>query len=161
MVYLLRTLLDIRISWATMFIYLTVTGPDIANAVPYFINHFASAPIYIHFGHLLRVLRYLGTSSRCLFYACYSLLQLHAYSNSTWASAPKDRCSVTGYCIHLGSSLAWKSKRQAFVPHSNTEAEPRALAATTIEIYGFDGCLLILAFHVMFPHLFYVIILDP
>ena len=53
------------------------------------------------------------------------------------------------------------SPREAFVSHSNTEAELRVLATTTIEIYGFDGCLLILVFHVMFPHLFYVIILDP
>jgi len=85
------------------------------------------------------VLRYLrGTSSQCLFYARDSPLQLHAYSDSIWASDPTDRCSITGYCILLGSSpLAWKSKKQADVSRSGTEAELRALAATTSEIVWF------------------------
>jgi hypothetical protein len=57
------------------------------------------------------------------------------HSDSTWASDPSDRCSVTGYCIFLGSSpLAWKSKKQAVVSRSSTEAELRALATTTTEI---------------------------
>jgi hypothetical protein len=48
-----------------------------------------SAPTSVHFGHLLQVLRYLrGTSSRCLFYANDSPLQLLAYSDATWASDP-------------------------------------------------------------------------
>ncbi|XP_066367989.1 uncharacterized mitochondrial protein AtMg00810-like [Miscanthus floridulus] len=116
-------------------VYLTVTRPDIAHAV-HILSQFVSAPTSVHFGHLLRVLRYLrGTSSRCLFYACDSPLQLHAYSDSTWASDPMDRRSITGYCILLGSSpLAWKSKKQAAVSRSSTEAELRALATTTAEI---------------------------
>jgi hypothetical protein len=49
--------------------------------------------------------RYLrGTSTRCIFYAQNSPLQLYAYSDATWASDVNDRCSVTGYCIFLGSS---------------------------------------------------------
>ena len=72
-------------------VYLTVTRPDIAHAV-HILSQFVSAPTYVHFGHLLRVLRYLrGTSSQCLFYARDSPLQLHAYSDSTWASDPTDR----------------------------------------------------------------------
>ena len=116
-------------------VYLTVTRPDIAHAV-HILSQFVSAPTSVHFGHLLRVLRYLrGTSSQCLFYACDSPLQLHAYSDSTWASDPTDRRSITGYCILLGSSpLAWKSKKQAAVSRSSTEAELRALATTTSEI---------------------------
>ena len=116
-------------------VYLTVTRPDIAHAV-HILSQFVSAPTSIHFGHLLRVLRYLrGTSSQCLFYACDSLLQFHAYSDSTWASDPTNRRSITGYCILLGSSpLAWKSKKQAAVSRSSTEAELRALATTTSEI---------------------------
>ena len=104
-------------------VYLTVTRPDIAHAV-HILSPFVSAPTSVHFGHLLRVLRYLrGASSQCLFYACDSPLQLHAYSDSTWASDPTDRRSITGYCILLGSSpLAWKSKKQAVVSRSSTEA---------------------------------------
>jgi len=116
-------------------VYLTVTRPDIAHAV-HILSQFVSAPTSVHFGHLLRVLRYLrGTASRCLFYARNSPLQLYAYSNSTWASDPTDRCSITGYCILLGSSpIAWKSKKQTAVSRSSAEAELRALATTTAEI---------------------------
>ena len=70
-----------------------------------------------------------------MFYANSSQLQLHAYSDSTWASDPVDRRSVTGYCIFLGTSLiAWKSKKQTAVSRSSAEAELRALATTTSEI---------------------------
>jgi len=95
-----------------------------------------SAPTSVHFGHLLRVLRYLrGTSSQCLFYARDNSLQLHAYSDSTWSSDPTDRRSISGYCILLSSSpLAWKSKQQTVVSRSSTEAKLRALAITTAEI---------------------------
>ena len=70
-----------------------------------------------------------------MLYARDSPLRLHAYSDSTWASDPTDRRSVTGYCILLGSSpLVWKSKKQTAVSRSSTEAELRALATTTSEI---------------------------
>jgi hypothetical protein len=70
-----------------------------------------------------------------LFYANSSQLQLHAYSDSTWASDPTDRKSVTGYCIFLGTSpIAWKSKKQTAVSRSSAEAELRALSTTTAEI---------------------------
>ncbi|WVZ70805.1 hypothetical protein U9M48_019442 [Paspalum notatum var. saurae] len=97
---------------------------------------FVGAPTLVHYGHLLRVLRYLrGIASQCLFYARESPLQLHAYPDSTWASDPTDRRSITGYCVLLGSSpIAWKSKKQASVSRSSTEAELRALATTTSEI---------------------------
>ena len=76
-----------------------------------------------------------GTSSRGLFDAHDNSLQLHAYSDSTWASDPTDRRFVSGYYILLGSSpLAWKSKKQAAVSRSSTEVELRALATTTAEI---------------------------
>jgi hypothetical protein len=116
-------------------VYLTVTRPDIAHAV-HILSQFVSAPTSVHFGHLLRVLRYLrGTSSQCLLYPRGNPLHPHAYSDSTWASDPTYRRSVSGYCILLGSSpLTWKSKKQAAVSRSSTEAELRALATTTAEI---------------------------
>jgi hypothetical protein len=93
-------------------------------------------PLAAATARLSAVLRYLrGTSSHCLFYAHDSPLQLHAYSDSTWASDPTDRRSITGCCILPGSSpLAWKSKKQAVVSRSSTKAELRALAATTSDI---------------------------
>jgi hypothetical protein len=78
-------------------VYLTVTWPDIAHAV-HILSQFVSAPTSVHFGHLLRVLRYLrGTTSCSLFHARDSPFQLHAYSDSTWASDPTDHRSITGY----------------------------------------------------------------
>ena len=116
-------------------VYLTITRPDIAHAV-HILSQFVSAPTCVHYGHLLRVMRYLrGTRSRRLLYDSNSPLQLHAYSDATWASDPTDRRSITGYCILLGSSpIAWKSKKQAAISRSSTEAELRALATTTAEI---------------------------
>lgn len=116
-------------------VYLTVTRPDIAYAV-HILSQFVSAPTSVHYGHLLRILRYLrGTATLCLFYAATSPLQLRAFSDSTWASDPADRQSVTGYCIFLGTSLlTWKSKKQVAVSRSSTEVELQALATTTSEI---------------------------
>jgi hypothetical protein len=86
-------------------VYLTITRPDIAHAVHIF-SQFVCAPTSVHYGHLLRVLRYLrGTRSRCLLYASNSQLRIHAYSDATWASYPTDRRSIIGYCILFGSSL--------------------------------------------------------
>jgi len=115
-------------------IYLTITRPNIAHAI-HILSQFVSAPTSIHFGvgHLLRVLRYLrGTSSWCLFYAHNSSLCLHAYSDTTWVSDPTDPRSVPGYCIFLGSSLAWKSRKQSTVTRSSTEAELWALATIVL-----------------------------
>jgi hypothetical protein len=85
-------------------VYLTITRPDIAHVV-HILSQFISTPTSVHYGHLLRVLRYLHeTRSRCLLYASDSPLQLHAYSDATWASDPVDRSSTTCYCILLGSS---------------------------------------------------------
>ena len=96
----------LRIPLATgSLVYLTVTRPDIAHAV-HVLSQFVSAPTLVHYSHLLRVFRYLrGTTSRRLFYAHSNQFQLHAYSDSTCASDPIDRRSVTGYCVFLGTSL--------------------------------------------------------
>ena len=112
---LLRIPLDIGIQWEVLF-YLTGTKPDIAHIV-YIWSQFECVPTNIQFGHLLYVLRYLRRkSSKCLFYAQDSSLQLHAYSGFTWASDPIDRRSIIGYCIFLvPSPIAWNSKKQASV----------------------------------------------
>jgi hypothetical protein len=64
-----------------------------------------------------------GASSCYLFYARDHPLQLHAYSDSTWSSDPIGRRTISGYCILLGSSIVWKSKKQAIVFDSSTGVE--------------------------------------
>ena len=89
-----------------------------------------SAPTSVHYAHLQRLLRYLRTTPAIgHFFSRISSFQLQAYSDSTWASDPVDRRSITGYCIFLGSSLiAWKSKKQSGVFRSSVEAELHAMA---------------------------------
>ncbi|KAJ9553465.1 hypothetical protein OSB04_017510 [Centaurea solstitialis] len=116
-------------------VYLTVTRPDIAHAV-HVVSQFVTAPTTVHWGAVLRILRYLrGTQFQSLLFPSTSSLKLSAYSDASWDSDPSDRKSTTGFCIFLGDSLiSWKSKKQDVVSRSSTEAEYRAMAVTTSEI---------------------------
>ena len=95
-----------------------------------------AAPRSLHYAAILQILRYLkGTLFHRLHFSSQSSLTLQAYSDADWAGDPIDRRSTTGYCFLLGDSLiSWHSKKQSVVPHSNTEAEYRALANTTAEL---------------------------
>ena len=116
-------------------IYLTVTRPDISYAI-HVVSQFMAAPRSPHYAVVLRILRYLkGTIFDGLHFSSYSSLTLQAYSDADWAGDPTDRRSTTGYCFFLGDSLiSWRSKKHIVVARSNTEAEYRALAATTAEL---------------------------
>jgi hypothetical protein len=86
-------------------IYLGVTRPDISYSM-HILNQFVSAPTQIHCSHLLHVLCYLcGASTRRLFFPRSSSLQLHAYCDTTCASDPFDRHSLSAYCVFLSDSL--------------------------------------------------------
>jgi hypothetical protein len=86
-------------------VYLDITCPDISYVV-HILSQFMSAPTSIHYGHLLRVLRYLhGTIDRLLFFSSTSFLQLSAYYDATWGTDPSDFTSISAYCVFLGSSL--------------------------------------------------------
>lgn len=125
-------------------VYLTVTRPDIAHVV-HVLSQFVSAPTSVHYSHLLRVLRYLrGTASQCLFYARSSQLKLHAYSDSTWASDPIDRRSVTGYCIFLGTSLIAGSLRSKLQCHEQVQKLSFGRwPPLLLRLFGSVGCWLI------------------
>ncbi|KAL5854157.1 hypothetical protein ACOSQ4_003959 [Xanthoceras sorbifolium] len=116
-------------------IYLTVTRPDISHAIG-MVSKFMDAPRSVHYAAVIRILRYIkGTLYHGLHYSSRSSLELHAYSDADWAGDPPDRCSITGFCFMLGTSLvSWRSKKQDVVSRSSTEAEYRALAGTTCEL---------------------------
>ncbi|KAL5844632.1 hypothetical protein ACOSQ3_010687 [Xanthoceras sorbifolium] len=116
-------------------IYLTVTCPDISHAVG-MVSKFMDAPRSVHYVAVLRILRYVkGTLYHDLHYSSRSSLELHAYSDADWAGDPTNRCSITGLCFLLGTSLvSWRSKKQDVISRSSTEAEYLALADTTCEL---------------------------
>ena len=116
-------------------IYLTNTRPDIAYAVNH-LSHFVSAPTNIHSQAAYHVLKYLKASPGAGIFLHNNIpVQIKAYSDSDWATCPETRKSITGFCVYLGETLiSWKSKKQQTISRSSSEAEYRALAATTCEI---------------------------
>ncbi|XP_019465344.1 PREDICTED: uncharacterized protein LOC109363536 [Lupinus angustifolius] len=93
-------------------------------------------PTQTHYKALTRVLRYLKSSpGQGLFYPATSPLPLKALSDSDWGNCVVTRKSISSYCVFLGDSLiAWRCKKQQIVARSSSEAEYRALAATSCEI---------------------------
>ena len=116
-------------------LYLFMTRPDISYGVQH-LSQFVSSPKEPHMQAALHLLRYLkGTISNGLFYPVQSNLKVAGFSDADWASCLMTRKSLTGYCIFLGHSLiSWKTKKQATVSRSSTEAEYRSMATTTCEL---------------------------
>ncbi|GKC69852.1 putative RNA-directed DNA polymerase, partial [Tanacetum coccineum] len=60
---------------------------------------------------------------------------LEGYADSDWAKCPKTRKSVSGYCVfYNGNLISWKSKKQATLSKSSTEAEYRSFGSAACEI---------------------------
>jgi hypothetical protein len=56
-------------------------------------------------------------------------MELSGFSNSDWAEDCQDWCSTSGYTCSLGAgSISWKSRKQATVLLSSTEAEYKAMS---------------------------------
>jgi hypothetical protein len=115
--------------------YCTLTRPDIAFFVNQLCQHLHALST-AHWSAAKGVLRYLkATVHHGLMYT-KSSLHLTAYCDSDWAGNLDDRRSTTGFAIFLGSNLiSWCAKKQPIVSRSSTEAEYRALAITTAEVY--------------------------
>ncbi|XP_031131940.1 uncharacterized protein LOC116033327 [Ipomoea triloba] len=116
-------------------LYLTATRPDIAYAVQQ-LSQFVDAPTDHHLSAAHRVLRYIKSSpGQGLFYPCKTDLHLKVFSDSDWATCSESRKSITGFCVFLGSALiAWRSKKQATVSKSSSEAEYRVMASAVCEV---------------------------
>ncbi|GKD44130.1 ribonuclease H-like domain-containing protein [Tanacetum coccineum] len=92
-------------------IYLTHTRPDISYYVHCLSQHM-HAPLKSHLNSAFHVL-----------------------SDSDWAKCPKTIKSVSGYFVFLnGCLISWKSKKQATLSKSSTEAEYRSIASASCEI---------------------------
>ncbi|XP_048623391.1 uncharacterized mitochondrial protein AtMg00810-like [Brassica napus] len=116
-------------------LYITITRPNITFAV-HQLSQFLSAPTDVHLQAAHKVLRYLKNNpGQGLMYSTSSELCLNTFADADCATCKETRRSITGFCVYLGSSLiSWKSKKQAVVNRSSTEAEYRSLALATCEL---------------------------
>ncbi|KAM1382347.1 hypothetical protein ACFX2F_034822 [Malus domestica] len=122
--------------------YLSLTRPDISFAVNK-LSQFMHSPSETHWQALKRLLRYLkGTISFGLHLCRRPSHRLYAFSDADWAGDRDDRKSTTGYVVYLGGNLiSWSSRKQRSVSRSSTEAEYRAIAATTAELIWIQSLL--------------------
>lgn len=123
-------------------IYLTHTRPDINYPVQV-LSQFMHAPKSSHMDMALKIVKYLkGTPGLGIFMPSKKDFQLTAFCDSDWALCPMSRRSLTGFCIKLGGSLiSWRTKKQATVSRSSSEAEYRAMATAVCEIVWLYGLL--------------------
>ncbi|XP_031264032.1 uncharacterized protein LOC116122314 [Pistacia vera] len=133
-------------------IYLTITRPDISYVV-HVLSQFMTTPTSSHQHAAHQVLRYIKNApGQGLLFPSSSSFHLRGYTNSDWASCPNSRCSITGFCIFLGSSLiSWRSKKQTVVSRSSVEVEYRAMATTSCELQWLSYILQDLHFSVSLP----------
>ncbi|GJS68100.1 hypothetical protein Tco_0682665 [Tanacetum coccineum] len=133
-------------------LYLTMTRRDISYDVQH-LSQFVSAPKDVHMQAAIHLLKYLkGSISKGLFYPVQPHLKMTGFSYADWASCLMTKRSLTGYCIFLGQSLvSWKTKKQATVSRSSTEAEYRSMPATTCELLWLSFLLKDLHIQVQLP----------
>jgi hypothetical protein len=85
-------------------------------------------PSEAHWHAAVRVLNYL-VSTKNLKLKLGGKLDLSGYSDSDWAEDRDDRKSTSAYTYRIGDgAISWKSRKQATVSLSSTEAEYKALS---------------------------------
>jgi hypothetical protein len=103
------------------------TRPDISFAVNRLSQHLRD-PSEAHWQAGLRILNYLATT-RDLKLCLGGDLLFSGYSDSDWAEDHDDRRSTSAYTYRIGDgAISWKSRKQATVSLSSTEAEYKALS---------------------------------
>ena len=62
-------------------------------------------------------------------------LQLNGYVDTDWVGSPKDRSSMSDFCVYLGANpIFWSAEKQTMIARSSTEAEYGCLAQIAAEI---------------------------
>lgn len=115
--------------------YLTNTRPDLSYTVQT-LSQYMQQPRDSHWEALQHTLNYIhSTCGQGIILSADAHITLQAFSDSDWASCVDTRRSITGYILLLGKSpVSWKSKKQATVSKSSSEAEYRAMAAAAAEV---------------------------
>lgn len=116
-----------RFPYATIvgkIVYLTaITRPDIAFAVS-MLSRFMAQPTYRACMAVTRLLNYLSRTPHYGLVYHGESLDMHAYSDSDWATCPVTRRSVSGTLVFMcGAPVSWMSRRQQIVATSSMEAE--------------------------------------
>jgi hypothetical protein len=103
------------------------TRPDIAFAVNRLSQHLCD-PSAAHWHAGIRILNYLITTKH-LKLRLGGDLTCSGFSDSDWAEDRDDRRSTSAYTYRIGDgAISWKSRKQATVSLSSTEAEYKALS---------------------------------
>src|SRR5215216_4798623 len=124
--------------------YLTTgTRPDLAHTIS-FLSQYSSCPNESHLNALKHILRYLnGTKHLSLFYPANNSTAINTYVDADFAACLDTRQSFSGYVVLINEScVSWRSKKQASVATSTTEAEYMAMSLATRQIQWFRTGLL-------------------
>lgn len=117
-----------------------VSRPDISYSVSY-LSRFSVNPGKKHWVAAKRILRYLkGTLDWRLTFSNKINDQIEGYCDADYANDTEERKSVSGYIFLLtGGSISWRSKKQATIALSTTEAEYVSLSACCQESMWLHG----------------------
>ncbi|XP_074305495.1 uncharacterized protein LOC141640711 [Silene latifolia] len=123
-------------------VYLAITRPDITYSV-HVLSQYLHQPRKEHMAVALRIVRYLkGSPGQGIFLRSDSQFLIDGWCDSDWGGCPLSRRSATGWIVLLdGSPISWKTKKQATVSLSSTEAEYRFMAALVCELKWLKGLL--------------------
>jgi hypothetical protein len=103
------------------------TRPDVSFAVNRLSQHLRD-PSDAHWSAAVRILNYLVTTKH-LKLKLGGQLSCSGFSDSDWAEDRDDRKSTSAYTFRIGDgAISWKSRKQATVSLSSTEAEYKAIS---------------------------------